>query len=285
MNFLRPMVTAVAVSALAGCGGMTVPDPTGGGSGGSGSGASGGTTSGGNGSGGAGSGVGSGGGVSSGGSGSAGSSGGSSGGSTTGSSSGIGPSQCSPDGQLQCAGGAYGYACPLGDDPTTYDSSLVCSLPMTSQQGDADFYCCVFFGGGSSGGGSSSGGAGSSGGGSSSGGGPSGCGTDPTMQCGGGATGYACTPGAYPGEFSPSLACSIPFQTGGSDAYCCFDWPYQGAVCQPDLLPSLCPGSDTYGFQCLSPNEDPTYLDSSLTCSTAVLDPSGSGYDYCCVYN
>jgi hypothetical protein len=50
-------------------------------------------------------------------------------------------STCTPDDTLSCpTAGSYGYTCVAGDDPTSLDSSLVCSDP--TPDGNYDTFCC-----------------------------------------------------------------------------------------------------------------------------------------------
>jgi hypothetical protein len=66
----------------------------------------------------------------------------SSGGSAS-SSGGPPPAGCTPDLTIACSGGATGYACDAGDDPTESDASLNCSTPTPDPGGVLDDYCCT----------------------------------------------------------------------------------------------------------------------------------------------
>jgi hypothetical protein len=51
-------------------------------------------------------------------------------------------STCSPDPSIVCPDPySYGYSCLAGDDPTTYDATLNCSVPTSV--GGRDTYCCI----------------------------------------------------------------------------------------------------------------------------------------------
>jgi hypothetical protein len=183
-------------------------------------------------------------------------------------------STCTPDDDLTppCTGtGLYGYQCADGDDPTSFDSSLVCSTATPDPDGVHDDYCCTDEGSSSSSGGGSGGGP------------PAGCTADSTLDCSGGADGYSCAAGDNPGD--ATLACSTPVaQPDGTDGYCCFAWTLGPIDCTPDdELTSLCPDADSYGFQCQS-GGGPAWLDASLICSAGVSDPDGVHQDYCCTY-
>jgi hypothetical protein len=47
---------------------------------------------------------------------------------------------CTPDDTIQCDPFSYGYVCAAGDDPTTLDASLNCSVPTPA--GPNDDFCC-----------------------------------------------------------------------------------------------------------------------------------------------
>jgi hypothetical protein len=61
--------------------------------------------------------------------------------------SGFGVATCVPDDGLTSVcpdPTSYGYACASGDDPATYDASLVCSTPTPDPDGIHDDYCCTY---------------------------------------------------------------------------------------------------------------------------------------------
>ncbi len=125
-----------------------------------------------------------------------------------------------------------------------------------------------------------------SGGGSSSGGTiPAGCTADDTIDCSGGAMGYACAIGDNPEAENVALSCSTPTTSGGEADYCCFyDGSWSPAACQPDDdLTSVCPDPDSYGYQC-DAGDDPTSDDPQLNCSTSTPDADGVHGDFCCTY-
>jgi hypothetical protein len=122
-------------------------------------------------------------------------------------------------------------------------------------------------------------------GGSGSGGGydaPS-CVPDATLACGD-AAGYSCEAGVEPSSQDPSLACDAAPGATGND-YCCFQSiGDDDSSCTPDdAVTETCDDPGAYGYQCSS-GEDPTALDSSLTCSAGVPDPDGVATDFCCAY-
>lgn len=183
---------------------------------------------------------------------------------------------CTPDDDLATlcsAPGTFGYQCQAGDDPTSFDSSLNCGAPVPDPNGVSDDYCCAVDG--SSGSSSSSG----------SGGGPVGCAADPAIDCSGGGDGFACAAGDNPENENPSFSCSTPVGNGAVEDYCCFQgFPSSSVTCVPDdVLTSVCPDPDTYGYQCDS-GDVPSSFDALLNCSTAVPDPDGVHVDYCCTY-
>jgi hypothetical protein len=188
-----------------------------------------------------------------------------------------GGSTCTPDDSLTsaCPGpDSYGYVCAdPSDDPTSLDPSLNCSQGVPDADGTSTDFCCNYgepYGG-------SSGGVVY----------PTGCSADPTVDCSGsGADGYSCASGDNPEAEDPSLSCSDPTPDGsGNDAYCCFSWSYGTSSCTPDDgLTSACPDPTSYGYRCADPNDDPTSLDPSLTCSAGVPDPDGTDTDFCCTY-
>lgn len=67
------------------------------------------------------------------------------GGSSSGGSSGGGSSasECEPDPQIACSGGASGYVCAIGSDPEAMNPALSCSSPVRDPVGDADDFCCT----------------------------------------------------------------------------------------------------------------------------------------------
>jgi hypothetical protein len=193
-----------------------------------------------------------------------------------------GDSSCTPDDDItaECSDpSSYGYKCgDPSDDPTSLDSSLNCSAGVADPDGTNTDFCCTYDGtaSGSSGGGGSSGGTI-----------PTGCTADSTVDCSGsGADGYSCASGDNPEEEDSTLSCSTPTtDSSGNDDYCCFSWSYGDSTCTPDDdLTSACPDADSYGYQCDDPSDDPTSLDSGLTCSAGVTDPDGTHTDFCCTY-
>ena len=119
-----------------------------------------------------------------------------------------------------------------------------------------------------------------------------GCMMDDTLACSGGAVSFACPSGDNPALADTLLTCSIPAACadpcGCEDPYCCFPTPagFSSATCVPDYaLTSVCPrGRSSYGYQCVR-GDDPSTIDSSLTCSSRTPDPDGVHDDFCCTYN
>jgi hypothetical protein len=181
---------------------------------------------------------------------------------------------CTPDDDvsLACADGTFGFSCVTGDDPTTYDATLVCSDSSDTGSGESDF-CCVY-------GGTATGGDDDNGGGTP----PTGCTVDTTLDCSGsGAIGYACTIGDNPEAEDDSLSCSDPnTDSNNEDDYCCFTgFTGSSTTCQPDDDVTL--ACDTgYGFSCVT-GDDPTTYDASLTCSDSTDTEDGESL-FCCTY-
>jgi hypothetical protein len=117
------------------------------------------------------------------------------------SSSGGGPVGCNPDATLDCAGSAVGYACAVGDNPETEDSTLACSTPTSS--GSEDDYCCFtgFTGDAST------------------------CAQDDSLTafCDYPSYGFVCASGDNPNTYDPTLTCSDsqPDPDGVHDDFCC----------------------------------------------------------------
>jgi hypothetical protein len=166
---------------------------------------------------------------------------------------------------------SYGFQCDSGDDPSTLDPSLDdCSTATPDPDGVHDDFCCDLSGGGSST--SSSGGSV-----------PTGCTADDSLNCDGGGDGYSCDSGDNPEEEDDTLSCSdsTPDPDGVHDDFCCitgFDGSSSTCVADDTLD---CTAGDAYGYQCDS-GDDPTSLDSSLTCSDSTPDPDGVHDDFCC---
>jgi hypothetical protein len=180
---------------------------------------------------------------------------------------------CTADDTITCPDSdSYGYLCAdASDDPTSLDASLNCSTPVTDSDGTSSDFCCALGGTGST---SSSGGTL-----------PTGCVADSTLSCTGDSVGYTCDAGDNPEVEDPTLSCSVPTPDGSSDDFCCFTG-FTGSsttcIADDDLT---CPDSDSYGYQCADPSDDPTTLDSSLNCSDPVTDPDGTNTDFCCAFN
>jgi hypothetical protein len=159
-----------------------------------------------------------------------------------------------------------GFQCDDGDSPESLDPSLDCGAAMPDPDHQHDDYCCTCQGCGSSGV-------------------PAGCTADPSIDCVGGADGFACPTGDNPGAAGTAFSCSAPQldPDGVHDDCCCIPWPYGAASCTPDDdLASACPDAEPYGYQCQK-GEDPTMLDSSLTCAARTPDPDGVHTDFCCM--
>jgi hypothetical protein len=182
-------------------------------------------------------------------------------------------STCTPDDQITSVcpdPTSYGYKCAVGDDPTSYDSYLVCSQPVADADGVSSDYCCTYDDTGS---------------GSSSGGIPAGCTADSSVSCTSGSDGYSCAAGDNPEVEDPTLSCSTPTASGPDDLYCCYSGgTWSSSTCVPDdTITSICPDPTTYGYQCAA-GDNPVTYDSSLTnCSQPT--PDGSFDDFCCSYN
>lgn len=107
---------------------------------------------------------------------------------------------------------------------------------------------------------------------------------DDTIDCSGGATGYACAIGDNPEVVDPGLSCSTPADSSDGEVdFCCFSgFPGSSTTCvSDDDLTAVCPDPDSYGYQC-DAGDDPTTLDAKLTCSTSTPDPDGVHDDFCC---
>jgi hypothetical protein len=177
---------------------------------------------------------------------------------------------CSQDDTVTgCDYPSYGFSCASGSaDPSTDDTTLVCSTATPDPNGNDD-YCCVASGS------SSGSGSGSSGGDDSSFG--TGCVSDDSLDCSAGGTGISCPSGTTPDDSAG--ACSDPSDQGdGTDGFCCITIADTG--CSQDDTVSGCE-YPSYGFSCTSGSPDPSTDDSSLNCSTATPDPDGND-DYCC---
>lgn len=107
---------------------------------------------------------------------------------------------------------------------------------------------------------------------------PPGCSADSSVSCAQG-DGWSCDAGDNPEAEQSGLSCSDPTPDGPNDDFCCFDWSYGTSSCTPDddLTGSCQAGS--YGYQC-NAGDDPSTLDSSLSCSSPTAD--GSQDDFCC---
>jgi hypothetical protein len=53
-----------------------------------------------------------------------------------------GTTTCTPDDTLVCDPYSYGYRCAAGDNPTSLDASLNCSVPTPDPNGTDDDFCC-----------------------------------------------------------------------------------------------------------------------------------------------
>jgi hypothetical protein len=197
-------------------------------------------------------------------------------------------SGCSDLLSCECPGGIYSATAAEACAAKAQESSCPDATSVLDQCEEQ--FCvnaCETSSGGGSSSGSSSGGVGSSSSGgssSSSGGVPTGCTVDDTVDCSGGASGYACAVGDNPESEDPALSCSTPTSAAGEDDFCCFLWTFGGAQCVPDdELTAVCPDPTSYGYQCDS-GDDPSSLSSALNCSAPVPDPDGVHDDFCCVY-
>lgn len=120
---------------------------------------------------------------------------------------------------------------------------------------------------------------------------PSGCTPDDTVDCEGGGDGWTCPAGNNPQDDGVGLACSVPQPDGSNDDFCCITWTTASTSCVPvdtssfDSNASFACAFGSYGYQC-DANDDPTSLDSSLTCNPSsapgVADPDGVHFDFCC---
>jgi hypothetical protein len=188
---------------------------------------------------------------------------------------------CTADDDLTTAcpdADSYGYQCASpSDDPTSLDASLTCSGGVADPDGTDTDFCCTLSGSSSSSGGSSGGTV------------PANCTADSSVDCSGGGDGFSCDSGDNPENEDPTLSCSTPQPdpTSGLDDFCCFTgFTGSSTTCTADdNLTTQCPDADSYGYQCADPNDDPTSLDSSLTCSGGVPDPDGTDTDFCCTLN
>jgi hypothetical protein len=176
-----------------------------------------------------------------------------------------GTSSCTPDDALtsQCPDpDSYGYQCAAGDDPSTLDSSLVCSTGVPD--GSSTDFCCTYGGGSSSSG--STGGA---------------CAVDSSLACDPGSDGISCPAGGdNPEADFPGYICSAPSpQADGSDGFCCATG-FTSSTCTQDASVSGCV-YPSVGFSC-SGTDTPDQADPSLNCSSATIDPNTGDSLYCC---
>jgi hypothetical protein len=173
---------------------------------------------------------------------------------------------CSQDATVTggCEYPSYGFSCSSGSaDPSADDSSLTCSSAVTDATTGNDDYCCTDGTGGTNPGGTI----------------PDGCDADSTLNCSGGGTGISCPSGTTPDDSAG--VCSVPQDNGdGTDGFCCIAITDTGCT-QDDTVTGSC-DYPSYGFSCASGSADPSADDASLTCSTAVTDPTTGNDDYCC---
>ena len=116
---------------------------------------------------------------------------------------------------------------------------------------------------------------------------PANCNEDDMLACSQGSTGFACQSGTNPEAEDDTLACSTPVTAGNTDEFCCFTVPGaddgDDSSCQPD--DTIACQTNTVGYSC-STGDDPTSLDSTLTCSASSTSDDGDGglgvSDYCC---
>jgi len=181
---------------------------------------------------------------------------------------------CSPDATVTgCDYPSYGFSCTGSDTPDTEDASLTCS----ADQGTGTFCCVDAYSNSSSG--------------TTSGGGfvaATGCTEDDTLDCVGGAFGYACGAGDNPENEDPTLSCSVPSPNGSEDDFCCYVAPsgdFSAGTCAPDDgITSVCQ-YPSYGYICAAQGDVPSDYDSTLSaCSTPVQDADGTSWDFCCSY-
>jgi len=117
---------------------------------------------------------------------------------------------------------------------------------------------------------------------------PSGCTQDDGVTCEASGEGWTCPAGNNP-EMDNPLSCSVPQADGANDDFCCIPWTTTSSTCVPqdsstfddDTTSSFVCAFGSYGYQCDS-GDDPTSLDSSLTCSSGVQDPDMVHEDFCC---
>jgi hypothetical protein len=108
---------------------------------------------------------------------------------------------------------------------------------------------------------------------------PAGCSPDDSLVCPAGGDGWTCAAGDNPELEEPGLSCSVPRADGPNDDFCCFAWTFGTTTCTPDdEITSVC-AFPSYGYRCAA-GDDPTSLDSSLSCSPPT--PDGSSDDFCC---
>jgi hypothetical protein len=113
---------------------------------------------------------------------------------------------------------------------------------------------------------------------------PQGCSIDSALRCPGGTHGYSCL--SNPETDDSMLSCSTPTTALG---YCCFRWSYPIDPCTPDnALSDLCPAPGdaptAFAYQCNNGADNPTSLNSALTCGAAVPDADGVHVDFCCAF-
>jgi hypothetical protein len=168
-------------------------------------------------------------------------------------------SPCSPNPGLDAAcpdPSSVGYSCAPGDNPMTYDATLLCSVDSA---GTGDFCCTTSAGGG--------GGA---------------CTADPTLACDPGTDGWTCTSGtAVPAANGVDYICSVPQKdSAGNDTYCCATTTFAPGTCTADPTVAGC-AFPSLGFSCAG-TDTPDQTDSSLVCSTGTADPATGDTLFCC---
>ena len=174
---------------------------------------------------------------------------------------------CTADDELAtaCDADSYGYQCASSsDDPTSLDSSLNCSGGVPDPDGTDTDFCCALGSGGSSSGGSTI----------------PGCDSDSSLDCSGGGEGISCPSGTTPDDSAGICSVPQPSSDGTTDGFCCITITDTGCS-QDDSVTGGC-DYPAYGFSCTSGSPDPSTDDSSLSCSTAVTDPTTGNDDYCC---
>ena len=172
-------------------------------------------------------------------------------------------SGCSVDSTIVgCTGASIGFSCTGTADPTTSDTSLVCSAGTPS--GSDTLFCCASYAP------------------------PTGntCMQDSTvMGCTGSSIGFTCAGSDNPAQASPSLTCGAGVAGGAGMQYCCeptatpTPTPTPTAMCAVDAAVTC--AAPTVGYSCTG-GISPMQGNATLTCGQGTAEPDGTTLAYCC---